>query len=66
MNTEWKRVAPVELPPAYEPVLVIFEGRIEIATHEGGEWYIRRLGRWGNPGAVTWWRPMPEGPGGEV
>jgi hypothetical protein len=63
--SEWRRIAPVELPPDDKPVLVYFEGRIEVSTYEGGVWYIRRLGRAGI-GNVTWWRPMPEGPGGEA
>ena len=61
---EWKRVAPVELPPDEKPVLVYFEDRIEIGSYESGKWYIRRLGC--TVGPVAWWRPMPEGPGGEA
>ena len=62
--SEWKRVAPMELPPDDNLVLVMFEGRMEIAYYESERWYIRRLGIV-FPGSVTWWRPMPEGPGDE-
>lgn len=59
--SEWHRVAPdpPKMPAEGVPVLVMFEGRIEIGTWEDGRWSIRRLGRMG---PVEWWRPMPEGP----
>ena len=63
---EWHRIPPAkpDLPPDSEPVLVWFEGQMDMGSYEHGRWYIRRLGPAMSP--VIWWRNQPEGPGNEI